>query len=291
MSRMPPGPRLISRSPSAPRRRPSSVRAFIARTARRSSATNGAPTAARRPLARSASPRSPSPATGRALSSAWRSHGCGPPVPVGVVAVERPDERPGPALGPQVGVDRKARPAMASTRRAARSSRSGVRRPTNTTSTSDGVVQLVAAELPHPDDGECLGAGEDRPRRRARRASRRCRDRRLEAVLAEQVTGGDPQELPLLPGDERIDARSPSTGVLSSSDSRPSTARPSVNSAGVRSGHDASTATSARAHRGVVLRAGRRDPGCWLAQPGQSGPDPRRLGRRDGERLEAGQRG
>ena len=53
-----------------------------------------------------------------------------------------------------------------------------------------------------------------------------------------------------------------------------------ANSAGVRSGHDASTAVDRAGQRGVRRRAGRSLSGRSLVQPGQPGADARRVGRR-----------
>ena len=76
MSRMPPGPRLTSRSARPRRATSASARAFSARSERRSSALNApAPERARRGRRPRPARRSASPATGRALSSAWNSHG------------------------------------------------------------------------------------------------------------------------------------------------------------------------------------------------------------------------
>ena len=109
MSRMPPGPSLISRSSSPCWDTSSSARCFIvAKRARRSSALNGWLHNHRWAVSAKRTPSSRSPATGARLEQGLELPRLGPPVPVGLVALDRAHQSPVAALGPQVGVDPEA---------------------------------------------------------------------------------------------------------------------------------------------------------------------------------------
>ena len=134
----------------------------------------------------------------------------GPPLPVGPVRVDRPHERTVPTLRAQVGVHPEAGPGDL---------HHGARPPLQPFVVSDAdehhvdvarVVQLVAPQLPHPDDGEGHRSG---PVARSvggrRQPYRRGEDltteggqgccHRLQGVEPDEVAAGDAEELPVAP--------------------------------------------------------------------------------------------
>ena len=161
-----------------------------------------ATTAGGLPTSSNAAPSSASPATERALSSAWNSHG----------SAHRSQYASNEASERTSGPTRPSGRRLASTRKHVRTN--SIRRRARLlqlgrVAVADehhvdvaGVVQLVAAELAHPDDGERWPVGGDEPVGRAEHVGGEGRDGgdgHLERIEAEQVTGGDPELLEALP--------------------------------------------------------------------------------------------
>ena len=176
------------------------------------------PTRPPRAAADHRAPSSGSPATGAALSSAWRSHGVGPPLPVGLVRVDAADERAVAALRRRSASTRKHRPARS------RSGPAGALEPLRIALADEqevdvaGVVELAAAELAHPDHREAVVVRAPSGRGRARRArtsvarSDRASDDLLEVERADEVRARDPEQLASLPPDQVVDRRRRAAG-------------------------------------------------------------------------------
>src|SRR5581483_9490719 len=121
-----------------------------------------------------------------------------PLVPVRLEGLTRPDERAVASLGPQVGVDAE---------RAARHLHqgAGVSLPHEHHVDVARVVQLVAAELPHADDGERRPSGEV-PRRAQHVVgeARQVGAHVLERGATGEIARRDPEQLVLLPPAHRV---------------------------------------------------------------------------------------
>ena len=183
-----------------PRRGPS-----WSRTARMSSAVNGRVHSVRPAAAAKAAPSSASPATGRALSSAWNSHGSRPPLPVRLVTTRRcaRARRRGPR---GAGRGRRGSTGGRRRRRPGRARRSSVVADEHDVDVA-GVVQLAAAELAHADDRQARARRRSVQAEPARRPAMRRRGRRrggLERVEPDEVARRDARGLEPLPADQLV---------------------------------------------------------------------------------------
>ena len=164
--------------------------------------------------AMNASPSTASPATGRALISAWSSHVRAQLVPVRLVRVERAAQRdrrdPRAAASASVRNTMPAGVGSLIVRSTARADSFGLARSSTVVHEQHvdvaRVVQLVAAELAHADHGH------RNRRRRDRRARRRDTRRRLgklarrpsrRLAIPRRSRAGDPHDLASLPTAER----------------------------------------------------------------------------------------
>ena len=156
------------------------------------------PTARRTPRSSNAAPSSPSPATARALSSAWNSHGS---AHWSQYASYEPSVRtsgPSRPSGRRLASTRKQRPGDLERRRAAALQRGRVALADEHHVDVAGVVQLAAAELPHADrrrGHRPVRSASTRPGQHVARQSPRSARPWLRARRAEEVARGDAQEL------------------------------------------------------------------------------------------------